>query len=207
LWRGRIDHVSRLCYGDWLAQAGSEDVLKGFVLFLGVVCGAVFLSCGSAPKAAGASAELFSEVADVLGRFPDMRAENLARHYNESITAVDYEKYVVIKRALDYYNGGAHGMTETVYAVFDRDAARFVTLADVAGKARLPGLREAVAGELRKRFELREDEPLTAAGFFKDEFELTGNFFLGEEGIGFHWDPYELAPYSFGAIEVVVPLK
>jgi hypothetical protein len=181
--------------------------LKSFTLFLGVACGALFLSCGSAPKAAGASAELFPELAELLGQFPDMRAESLARHYNESITAVDYEKYAVIKRVLDYYSGGAHGMTETAYYVFDRDAARFVTLADVADEARLSGLREAVAGALRERFELGTEEPLTAAGFFEDTFALTENFFLSEEGIGFHWNPYELAPYSFGAIEVVVPLK
>ncbi|MDR1096174.1 MAG: RsiV family protein [Spirochaetaceae bacterium] len=181
--------------------------MKRFTLFLGVVCGALFLTCGSAPKPTDVSPDLFPELAESLGRFPDMRAESLARHYNESITAVDYEKYAVIKRVLDYYSGGAHGMTETFFSVFDRSAARFVTLADIADEARLTALREAVAGALRERFELRADEPLTAAGFFEGEFALTENFFLSEEGIGFHWNPYELAPYSFGAIEVVVPLK
>jgi hypothetical protein len=150
---------------------------------------------------------LFAELAETLGRFPDTRAESLGRHYRETITAVDYERYAVVKRVVDYYRGGAHGMAETFYAVFDRGAGRFVTLADVADEARRAALRGAVADALRERFGLRADEPLTAAGLFEDEVALTGNFFLSAGGIGFHWNPYELAPYSFGAIEVVVALE
>jgi hypothetical protein len=206
-WRDMLTMVRGCVMVIVRLKAGLEYVLKRFTLFLCVMCGALFFSCGSVPKTADISAELFPDLAQLLEQFPDMRAESLARHYNESITAVDYENYAVIKRVLDYYSGGAHGMTETFFSVFDRKAARFVTLAEVAGEARLSELREAVADVLRKRFELREDEPFTAAGFLKDEFALTGNFFLSEEGIGFHWNPYELAPYSFGAIEVVVPLE
>jgi hypothetical protein len=129
----------------------------------------------------------------------------LARHYNESITAADYDHYVVIKRTVDYYDGGAHGLYGTDYRVFDRNAARFVTLSDIVGESKLPALQQAVMAELRKKFELSEDEQLTDAGFFKDELELTENFFLSENGIGFHWNPYDLAPYVFGEIEVIVP--
>jgi hypothetical protein len=181
-----------------------EDALNKFMLFL---CGALFLSCRSAPVPAVSSPELLSGLAETLKEFPDTHAEILARHYNEAITAVDYEHYVVVKRVVDYYDGGAHGMFGTDYHVFDRNTARFVTLADVADEARLSGLRLAVLDELRKKFELREDEHLTDAGFFEDDLELTENFFLSEDGIGFHWNPYELAPYVFGEIEVVVPFN
>jgi hypothetical protein len=185
----------------------TEDVLNKFVLFFCILCGALFLSCRPAPASVVSSPELFSALAETLKESPDMQAEMLARHYNETVTASDYEYYVIIKRTVDYYDGGAHGMYGTHYSVFDRKAARFVTLADVADKAKLSDLSQAAENELRKKFELREDEHLTDAGFFKDNLELTENFFLNEDGIGFHWNPYELAPYVFGEIEVVVPLK
>jgi hypothetical protein len=164
------------------------------------------LSCGSVP-APSATPELLSGLVEFLDKFPDTQAESLSRHYNETITASDYEHYIVIKRIRDFYDGGAHGMYGTDYHVFDRNTARFVTLADIADKAGLSDLREAVVEELRKKFELREGERLTDAGFFEDAIELTENFFLSEDGIGFHWNPYEVAPYVFGEIEVVVPLK
>jgi hypothetical protein len=142
---------------------------------------------------------------ELLARFPNTRAEMLSRHYSESVTASDYGHYVIVTRTVEYYDGGAHGSYGTEYRVFDRDAARFVTLQDVFGADEREALREAVVESLKERFELAESEGLTAAGFFSDKLILTENFFLSEEGVGFHWNPYELAPYAFGAIEVVVP--
>jgi hypothetical protein len=143
-------------------------------------------------------------MADLLVRFPGTRAETLSRHYNESITASDYDRYVIIKRITDYYDGGAHGMYGTEYRVFDRDAGQFVTLKDVFGADEREALHKAVVESLRKKFELAEDEDLTDAGFFSGDLVLTENFFLSGKGVGFHWNPYELAPYVFGEIEVVV---
>jgi hypothetical protein len=149
--------------------------------------------------------DLLANSAALLVRVPDTRAEMLSRHYNESITAVDYDRYVIIKRTTDYYDGGAHGLYGTKYRVFDRVSGRFVTLKDVFDADEREALRKAVVESLRKKFELAKDEGLTAAGFFSDELTLTENFFLSGEGIGFHWNIYELAPYVFGEIEVVVP--
>jgi hypothetical protein len=130
----------------------------------------------------------------------------LSRDYHEEITTTDYADYAVIKRSINYYAGGAHGMYRTEYRVFDRKQARFVTLSDIADADRQAGLRKAVEEALRKKFELGENESLMDAGLFGDEIELPENFFLSDEGIGFHWGLYELAPYSFGEIEAVVPL-
>jgi hypothetical protein len=174
------------------------------MVLLGLVGALLVLSCRSVPAQA-ASPKLFSEVADLLVRFPDMRAESLFRHYNETITTADYDHYIVVKRTVDSYTGGAHGLSSTDYHVFDRETARFVTLSDIAGNNE-KALHEAVVEALRKKFELAEGEGLTAARFFKDDIELTENFFLSADGIGFHWNVYELAPYVFGAIEVIVPL-
>jgi hypothetical protein len=183
-----------------------EDFLNKFTSFLCVACGTLVLSCGSVP-APSVSSDLLSGLVEFLGKFPDTQAESLSRRYNETITASDYEHYIIVKRILDFYDGGAHGMYGTDYRVFDRNTARLVTLSDIADAGRLSDLREAVVEELRKKFELREDERLTDAGFFEDDIALTENFFLSEDGIGFHWNPYDVAPYVFGEIEVVVPLK
>jgi hypothetical protein len=177
---------------------------KGIAL-LCIASGLLFVSCRSVPVPAAAPPELMANMAELLVRFPETQAGALSRHYNESITAADYDHYVIIKRMTDYYDGGAHGSYGTEYRVFDRNAARFVTLEDVFGADEREALHEAVVESLRKKFELAEGEGLTAAGFFSDTLSLTENFFLSGEGVGFHWNPYELAPYVFGAIEVIVP--
>ena len=168
--------------------------------------GVLFISCRSVPvPAAAGKPDLLANMADLLARFPDTEAGTLSHYYNESITASGYDHYVIVKRTVEYYDGGAHGSYGTEYRVFDRNAARFVTLGDIFDADEQAALHEAVVESLRKKFELAKDEGLTAAGFFSDELSLTKNFFLSGDGVGFHWNIYELAPYVFGEIEVVVP--
>jgi hypothetical protein len=58
---------------------------------------------------------------------------------------------------------------------------------------------------LRDYSKLSPGEPLSAGYYFDNSVEVPANFFLGPEGVGFHWDPYEIAPYAVGPVEVVVP--
>ncbi|MDR1399753.1 MAG: RsiV family protein [Treponema sp.] len=179
--------------------------MSKFIALLCIVGGILLVSCRSVPDPASDQPDLLADVADLLVQFPDTQADLLSRYYNETITATDYDHYVIIKQQMEYYSGGAHGLYGTEYQVFDRNGARFVTLQDLFSTDQQEALYKAVMESLRKRFELAEGQGLTAAGFFSDDLVLTKNFFLSGEGVGFHWNPYELAPYVFGEIEVVVP--
>jgi len=43
---------------------------------------------------------------------------------------------------------------------------------------------------------------LLEAGFFSDHIELSNEIYITTNGLGFVYQPYEIAPYSFGSIEV-----
>jgi hypothetical protein len=58
---------------------------------------------------------------------------------------------------------------------------------------------------LRDQAGLKQGEPLQTGGFFEDTVTAPDNFFLAEPGLGFHWDPYEIAPYAAGPVEVIIP--
>jgi hypothetical protein len=66
-------------------------------------------------------------------------------------------------------------------------------------------LRRMLESELRDHFEIAPGTPLSEGGLFTELPELTENCFLTTEGLVFHWDPYEIAPYSFGPVEVIIP--
>jgi hypothetical protein len=167
---------------------------------------AFLLSCKAGPGEA-APAGLWPEALAFMGANPAAEAGGLYRYHNESVEAADYLNYVILRHSLETYDGGAHGMHTTEYRVFDRGAGRFLTLGDIVSNEDRPRLREAVESALRKKHRIPEGSPLTSAGFFEDRIELSENFFLGEAGIGFHWNPYEIAPFSMGQIEVIVPLE
>jgi len=50
------------------------------------------------------------------------------------------------------------------------------------------------------------DSSFAAAGFwFKEGFELTPNWGFTRDGMLFHYNSYEVAPYSMGPTDALVP--
>jgi hypothetical protein len=112
---------------------------------------------------------------------------------------------LIVCRSREYYLGGAHGMREKQYFLFDTVKNKKVTLDELIRKNARTALRYLMAAKLRERAGIGEDIPLSQGGFFADLPEIPGNFFLTPGGFGFHWNPYEIAPYVMGPIEIVIP--
>jgi len=121
-----------------------------------------------------------------------------------SIYSIATERYV--------FEGGAHGNTAMLIDMIDMDSGKILSSDDlfaegwklpVAGKLRdealrlLSGAKEGQGGEMS----------LVDYGFFEDEIIPSANIFLCESGVGFHFDRYQLAPYSFGDFTFVLPWK
>jgi hypothetical protein len=169
---------------------------------------AVLVSCGTQSQTGDQGTGRFlPEVLLLLENDPATETEMLSRFRNEEISAAAYGQYVIVTRTLESYEGGAHGMTTTEYRVFDREKGRVIGLADIAGETERKLLKETVELTLRENYGIPEGAGFSSAGFFEDEITLPENFFLSEKGIGFHWNPYEIAPYAMGAIEVVTPYQ
>jgi hypothetical protein len=114
---------------------------------------------------------------------------------------------VVLSRTREYYLGGAHGMQEKKYAVIDRTLERQILLKDMirAGEEKALGL--LVEKALRDRVGLDGGAPLEEGGYFADPPAATENFFITPQGLGFHWDPYEIGPYMMGPVEIIIPME
>jgi hypothetical protein len=103
------------------------------------------------------------------------------------------------------YLGGAHPNQWTRYVIFDRGTGRSLTLQDLTQD---PAMVQQLAERFfRQQHGLSPDADLNQAGytFPRGEFLLTDNLGLTEEGLTFHYDAYEIAPYAMGPSTVVVP--
>lgn len=98
-----------------------------------------------------------------------------------------------------YWKGAAHGQHGTIYYTFDRHTGNRVSVTDVTGKT-----PEEVCGIIAPYVEViamwGTDEEGWEAGLLEEE-----RFFLSEEGIGIHFDPYEINGYAQGEQEIIVP--
>jgi len=114
---------------------------------------------------------------------------------------------IIIKNETEIFEGGAHGLKRVQYYVLDLDRLRHIKIDDLFNDYQGDEIRSIVYGELRKYDNLEEDQPLSEGIYFTDEPELTFNFYVTDEGIGLHWDAYQIAPYSAGSIDIVVPWR
>jgi hypothetical protein len=145
-----------------------------------------------------------------LDEYDSPPSETLNWEYTETLEASSpYSQLLVLSRNLEFYLGGAHGMKEKRYFVIfhNTDTVQHLRLEDLIKPDAWSGLEGLIVEALRKKANLETDAPLSQGGFFEDAVEVPDNFFLTPQGLGFHWDPYEIAPYVMGSIEVVLPYK
>jgi len=125
-------------------------------------------------------------------------------HYNISSEAANGREGVTVYiAAIDYYEGGAHGVNQQLVMNFDNKTGKQMHLSDFF----VPGYQQPLNEKLLKALlELtgEEDEnDLHDKGYlYQMDMFATENFMAGDGSFTFIYNPYELAPYSAGIIKL-----
>lgn len=109
------------------------------------------------------------------------------------------ENYVGICRYwYEYWDGAAHGMHGSSYYMLDRHTGEQIYITDVVNNT-----PEEICEIAAPYVEA------ASWGMDKEGWEAIlleeGRFYLSEEGIGFHFDTYEINSYAAGDQEIIVP--
>lgn len=109
----------------------------------------------------------------------------------------------------DYYKftGGAHGYGGTSFILFDLESGQPIQFSDLVTD--LNKLTTIAEKSFRKEHNLPENENINSNGFLfeEDRFQLPEAIGFEENDLVLIYNPYEIAPYADGQIEVRVPLK
>jgi hypothetical protein len=125
--------------------------------------------------------------------------------YLETFDGAVYPSLFVVSRNRYIYSGGAHGQTEKIYFMLDTKLLSQVSLEDILQNESNALLQKQIDNTLCERYRAAPGASLKSIGFLEDTAGIPENFFMTREGIGFCWNQYEIAPYSMGAIEIVLP--
>jgi hypothetical protein len=100
------------------------------------------------------------------------------------------------------FTGGAHGQSVESYTTADLKTGKTLGLSDLFKTGYADELTRLLTSRLHKDINLPETRKLSEAGYFTDEIKPGENFYLNDNGIGFTYNQYEIAPYSFGITTV-----
>jgi len=127
-------------------------------------------------------------------------------HYDQQISSnliFNNKGYAVLSVGNYAYTGGAHGMYGQTMLCLDMKQQKELGLDEVLtiDSATLQPILER---HFRTRYKIADSKPLTEI-LFDERLALTDNFYFTAKGIGFIYQPYEVAAYAFGLIDVWVP--
>jgi len=100
------------------------------------------------------------------------------------------------------FTGGAHGITRINYIVFDTENGVKLNKEDIFSEGYEEKLSGLIDKKLRELFEIPAEKSLQDGGFFEGKVQANDNIFMNMKGLGFLYNQYEIAPYSYGQIEV-----
>lgn len=111
------------------------------------------------------------------------------------------ENLIVIEITVKMYTGGAHGTDATYYLNFDLQSGELLTLDDifkpnyesVLNKLAHQAFQHTVSGENLEDYQFENNQ------FYNDNFGLL------PEGMKFYYNAYEIAPYSSGSADILIP--
>jgi hypothetical protein len=151
---------------------------------------------------------VYHNMREVIEKKSGPPSETMNWEYSESMDIRTFSDLgMVIGRNKESYTGGAHGIQQTVYYVIDLKKQRPLDWRELFTDPEAPELYAIVLDGLREYAGLGENVPLSSGIYFEDEPEMSGNFFPTFDGLGLRWNPYEIGPYSAGAIEIIIPWK
>ena len=122
----------------------------------------------------------------------------IMENYAASIEYVD-ENYLCMCMTGDGYAGGSHGYYWNDYYVFDRHTGQRLSLEDFVSNSP-EEIKEVVKAHI-----------LAVAPYSKgeqsDDALEQDRFFLSAEGIGIHYDVYEIGSYADGPYDLIIPFE
>lgn len=134
----------------------------------------------------------------------DMNYWGMTLVEDELSVAVSYldDDYIGIRLSwYQYWNGAAHGQHGNLEYVFSRSSGEKLLLTDVVENS-----EEEICSIIAPYVEAEAEWGTDGEGWERIILD-EGRFYLTAEGIGVHFDTYELSSYASGGLDVIVPYE
>ena len=124
------------------------------------------------------------------------RSQNIYVRYNE-------KNFVILESEEYMYSGGVHGNYGSSFFCFDLNSKKQLKLSDIISADSIT-LQHLAEKYFRIQYNVRSalNEVL-----FENHLPVNDNFYFNEKGIGFLYNPYEVASYAQGEINIFIPFQ
>ena len=129
-------------------------------------------------------------------------------YYMQTSNKILFENDSILSYAVEYgdYEGGAHGSYSIIYTNIDLNELVTISEEDLFVPDYYRRLTDKIVKSLMKQYDVDNPDSLLSNGFFTiEDIVPNNNFWLSDDGINYSYNQYEIAPFSMGVIDVLVP--
>lgn len=137
----------------------------------------------------------------------DIDKKPIYEYASEIKTRTEDGREGVVTYIIDTYTfeGGAHPLSQMLVLNFDKATGKTLTLEDIMVPGYKVKLNEMLQEALMKKTACKDINELHDKGYlFSMEMYPSSNFILGKDAVIFIYNPYEIAPYAAGRIDLTV---
>lgn len=175
------DSISRFAYADTVATSPRKAVER-------------FLADTSLIEGATSVTQVDSLPADVAPYFNNVMA---------SVMEVN-EEMVTYRVVNTSYTGGAHPNTCILPFTYAYETGQVLDISNMfVASVKTDSIMAVIKPALARQYGVGVDN-LEKAGFFAAQITEPGRPYIADNVLYFHYNPYEIGPYSMGAIDVAV---
>ncbi|MGH2622555.1 MAG: DUF3298 domain-containing protein, partial [Sphingobacterium sp.] len=124
-------------------------------------------------------------------------------------TAINIDLYtpeiISIQNQTYEFSGGAHGNSFRIWNIYELESGRKLDLKTFIPENKMLNFVKTVEKKFRSDEGISDTTNLDKNYFFEDgKFALSATFGLTKTGIMFHYNPYEIKPYSAGTTTLIM---
>lgn len=151
--------------------------------------------------------ELYQKEEEEFGD-ADQRAWYSYYKYIQSHVQLYSKDLLVYHTRYEEYTGGAHGMYMDTFLNLDLRTLTPIRLDNLFADNYEEALTDLLWNQLMADNKVTTRQELEDLGYGSTgDLTPTENFYIGRNGITFHYNVYEIAPYVMGAVEISLPYK
>lgn len=106
-----------------------------------------------------------------------------------------------------YGSGAAHSIYGESYLSYNLKTGRKIALSNVLNPGGYKVISKLITNKIKENHKLKPNQSLKDAGYFTNSVKYTDKFFLTDYGVGFHYNIYEIAPFSHGDTTVFLTFE
>ena len=130
--------------------------------------------------------------------------------YESSYSTILFNKGGVLCFSVFFenYTGGAHGSSRLYGTSIDLSTGAVITEDDLFREDSKDKISEAILQKITEQNNLKDPGELENIGYTDiTQITVNGNFLIGETGITYIFNEYEIAPYVMGRTSVLLPYE